>query len=41
MTGINVNVFPTTINYTLGDTVKLEPQIDPLWGFKPWETDLL
>ena len=37
--GVNINVFPTSINYTIGDTVKLEPQIDPLWGFSYWETD--
>ena len=37
--GININVFPTAINYTIGDTVSLVPQIDPLWGFDYWETD--
>ena len=37
--GININVFPTSINYTIGDTVSLVPQIDPLWGFDYWETD--
>ena len=37
--GINVNTFPTTINYTIGDTVIVDPQIDPLWGFDYWETD--
>ncbi|MBE50724.1 MAG: hypothetical protein CMP51_03425 [Flavobacteriales bacterium] len=37
--GVNINTFPTTINYTIGDTVIVEPQIDPLYGFSFWETD--
>ena len=37
--GININTFPTTINYTIGDTVYLDPQIDPLYGFDYWDTD--
>ena len=34
-----MNVFPTSVNYTIGDTVMVIPQIDPLWGFDYWETD--
>ena len=37
--GVNMNIFPTTINYTIGDTVSVIPRIDPLWGFSYWETD--
>ncbi|HJM16485.1 MAG TPA: gliding motility-associated C-terminal domain-containing protein, partial [Flavobacteriales bacterium] len=37
--GVNMNVFPTSVNYTIGDTVSVVPQIDPLWGFNYWETD--
>ena len=37
--GVNMNIFPTTVNYTIGDTVSVIPQIDPLWGFSYWETD--
>ena len=37
--GVNINVFPTSVNYTIGDTVTVVPQIDPLWGFSYWETD--
>jgi hypothetical protein len=37
--GVNINVFPTSINYIIGDTVSVVPQIDPLWGFSYWETD--
>ena len=37
--GVNISAFPTSINYTIGDTVSVVPQIDPLWGFSYWETD--
>ena len=37
--GVNMSVFPTSVNYTIGDTVTVVPQIDPLWGFDYWETD--
>ena len=37
--GVNINVFPTSINYTIGDTVTVVPQLDPLWGFSYWQTD--
>jgi gliding motility-associated-like protein len=37
--GVNMNVFPTSVNYIIGDTVSVVPQIDPLWGFSYWETD--
>jgi len=37
--GVNMSIFPTTVNYTIGDTVIVVPQIDPLWGFDYWETD--
>ena len=37
--GVVVNNFPTTINYILGDTVNLTPNIDPLYGFSFWSSD--
>jgi gliding motility-associated-like protein len=37
--GVNMNIFPSSINYTIGDTVIVVPQIDPLFGFSYWETD--
>ena len=37
--GVNINVFPTSVNYTIGDTISVVPQIDPLYGFSSWETD--
>ena len=37
--GVNTAVFPTSINYIIGDTVNLVPNIDPLYGFSYWSTD--
>ena len=37
--GINVTGFPTSINYVIGDTVSLIPNIDPLYGFSYWDSD--
>ena len=37
--GLNFTNFPITINYFIGDTVVIDPQIDPLYGFSFWEAD--
>ena len=37
--GSILGVYPTTINYVLGDTVNVSPVIDPLYGFSSWSSD--
>ena len=37
--GVIINTFPTSINYMIGDTVNISPNIDPLYGFKTWGSD--
>ena len=37
--GTMLNVFPSTETYVLGDTVLLNPTIDPLYYFDYWEAD--
>ena len=37
--GVALGSFPTTINYNLGDTVVISPNIDPLYGFSNWTSD--
>ena len=37
--GTILNVFPSTETYVLGDTVLLNPTIDPLYYFDYWEAD--
>ena len=34
-----LGVYPTTINYVLGDTVNVSANIDPLYGFSNWASD--
>ena len=37
--GNNLGVNPSTITYTIGDTVTASPVIDPLYGFSNWISD--
>ena len=37
--GNNLGVNPSTITYTIGDTVTVSPVIDPLYGFSNWTSD--
>ena len=37
--GNNLGVNPSTITYTIGDTVTASPVIDPLYGFSNWTSD--
>ena len=37
--GNNLVVNPSTITYTIGDTVTASPVIDPLYGFSNWTSD--
>ena len=37
--GTPLNSFPSTINYILGDTIIISPNIDPLYGFSNWTSD--
>ena len=37
--GNNLGTIPSTITYTLGDTVTASPIIDPLYGFSNWTND--
>jgi len=37
--GTIINIFPTSINYTINDTVQISPNIDPLYGFSSWSSD--
>ena len=37
--GNNLGVNPSTITYTIGDTVTASPVVDPLYGFSNWTSD--